>query len=235
MPPESSQTEIERIERFVAAYNAIDDVLQREMPAPGTFRAAVDSFARDNPWWRDAENLRVFAALRNFLVHEKTRPFDYPCVPGEAAVREIEAIRERFTNPKRIGEVFGREVLVLTPAQPIGRALELIDERKISRFPIVDSGRFVGLLTESMIAQHLARIVASGRRFEPHTAIRDVLPRAGKRRTHRFADGSTSVSQAAGWFHEDIYLEAILICDGGREGESLRGIVTRGDVVGWNK
>ena len=139
---ESSPVEIERIERFIAAYNAIDDVLQRDMPAPGTFRSAVDNFARANPWWRDAETLRVFAALRNFLVHEKTRPFDYPCVPGEAAVREIEAIRQRFVSPKRIGETFGREVLVLTSAQPIGRALELIDERKISRFPIIDSGRF---------------------------------------------------------------------------------------------
>jgi hypothetical protein len=51
------------------------------MDSPNTFRSAVDNFARRYPYWRDAETLRTFAALRNFLVHEKLRPFDYPVCP----------------------------------------------------------------------------------------------------------------------------------------------------------
>jgi CBS domain-containing protein len=235
MPEETavSSLELERIERFIAAYNRIDDVLQREMGAPQTFRSAVDGFAKRYPWWRDAEALRVFAALRNFLVHEKVLPFDYPCVPGEAATREIEAIGARLTNPITIGEKFGREVLTLAPHAPLKAALELISRRGISRFPIYDGARFVGLLTENGIARFVAQIVADGAKFQAQTPIQAVLPRETKRRNFRFASMDTPVAQAGFLFHEETFLEAILITQSGEQSASLQGIVTRGDVAGW--
>ncbi|PQV64448.1 CBS domain-containing protein [Abditibacterium utsteinense] len=228
-----SSEELKRIERFIAAYNRIDERLQREMESPNTFRSAVDNFARRTPFWRDAETLRTFAALRNFLIHEKLRPFDYPCVPSEAATREIERIGEDLTHPAIIGEVFGREVLTLSPSAPLQSALEQIARRNVSRFPIYQNKDFVGLLTENGIARFLSQIVASGAKFDAQTPIREVLPRETKRRNFRFADSQTSVAQAAFWFHEDTFLEAILISDGGNEKSPLRGIVTRGDVAGW--
>lgn len=229
---EISAEELARIERFIAAYNRIDDRLQREMSAPNTFRSAVDNFARQNPYWRDAETLRTFAALRNFLVHEKTRPFDYPCVPGEAATREIERICESLTSPATIGEQFGREVLVLSPQTPLKKALELVHSRGISRFPIYEGQKFIGLLTENGIARFLAQTVAAGAVFDAKTPIQAVLPRETRRRNFRFAPAPTSVAQAAWWFHEDTFLEAVLIAENDRS--PLHGIVTRGDVAGWN-
>ena len=227
-----SGAELERIERFIAAYNRIDDRLQREMSAPNTFRSAVDNFARQNPYWRDAETLRTFAALRNFLVHEKTRPFDYPCVPGEGATREIERIRDSLTSPATIGQEFGREVLILTPQTPLKTALELVHSRGISRFPIYENQNFRGLLTENGIARFVAQVVAAGAVFDAKTPIQAVLPRETKRRNFRFAAGQTPVAQAAWWFHEDTFLEAVLIAENDKS--PLRGIVTRGDVAGWN-
>lgn len=230
---QTSSEELARIERFIAAYNQIDDYLQRQLESPQTFRSAVDFFARRHPWWSDAETLRVFAALRNFLVHEKTRPFDYPCVPGEGATREIEAIRDRLTHPATVGEQFGREVLTLSPQSPLKVALELVSKRGVSRFPIYEANKFVGLLTENGIARFLAQTVASGAAFNPEVTIQSILPRETKRRNFRFADSKTPISQAAFWFHDDTFLEAILITEGGHERAPLRGIVTRGDVAGW--
>ncbi len=223
--------EITRIERFIAAYNRIDDRLQREMEAPNTFRSAVDNFARRYPYWRDAETLRTFAALRNFLIHEKVQPFDYPCVPGEAATREIERILEDLTHPATIGEAFSREVLTLAPQSALKVALELIEKRGVSRFPIYEGQKFVGLLTENGIARHLASLVARGAAFDAGIAIQNVLPRETRRRNFRFAPPQTGVAQAAFWFHEDTFLEAVLI--GADEKSKLQGIVTRGDVAGW--
>jgi hypothetical protein len=200
---EVSSEELVRIERFIAAYNSIDDFLQRAMESPNTFRSAVDWFARQHPWWSDAETLRTFAALRNFLVHEKTRPFDYPCVPGEAATREIERIRDTLIRPTTIGESFAREVLTLAPQSPLKTALELVARRGVSRFPIYEGARFVGLLTENGIARYVAEVVGSGKNFDPSVPIQSVLPRETKRRNFRFADPRTSVAQAAFWFHDD--------------------------------
>lgn len=229
----TSGAELARIERFIAAYNQIDDFLQRQLDTPQTFRSAIDHFARRHPWWSDAETLRVFAALRNFLVHEKTRPFDYPAVPGEAATREIETIRDRLTHPATIGEQFEREVLTLSPSSPLRVALDLVVKRGVSRFPIYDEQKFVGLLTENGIARHVAQTVASGVAFDPQISIQAVLPRETKRRNFRFADPSTPVAQAAFWFHDETFLEAVLISDGGNDRAPLRGILTRADVAGW--
>lgn len=226
-----SAAEILRIERFVAAYNRIDDFLQAQMPSPSTFRGAVDHFASRHPFYRDAETLRVFAALRNFLVHEKTRPFDYPCVPGEAATLEIERICEDLVHPATIGEAFRREVVTLKPDAPLRIALEMIEKRGISRFPIVEGSKMLGLLTENGIARHLAQLTARGARFEAQIAVGQVLPRETKRPNFRFAPPKTPVSQVAGWFHEQIYLEAVLIAQNERQ-MPLLGIVTRGDVAG---
>lgn len=229
-PHEVSEPELLRIERFIAAYNSINDFLQQAMQSPNTFRSAVDWFARHHPWWRDAETLRTFAALRNFLVHEKTQPFDYPCVPGEAATLEIERIRDELLRPATIGERFSREVLSLSPQTPLKTALELFVRRGVSRFPIYDEARFLGLLTENGIARHVAELVAGGQVFDPAVPIRNVMPRESKRRPYRFAAPATPVSEVAFWFHDDTFLEAVLI---GAEKEKPRGIVTRGDVVGW--
>lgn len=231
MSPSVSAAEILRIERFVAAYNRIDDFLQAQMPSPSTFRGAVDFFASRHPFYRDAETLRTFAALRNFLVHEKTRPFDYPCVPSEAATLEIERIDKDLTHPATIGEAFRREVVILKPDAPLQIALEMIEKRGLSRFPVVEGAKMLGLLTENGIARHLAQITARGARFEAQIAIENVLPRETKRPNFRFAPPQTPVSQVAGWFHEQIYLEAVLIAHNERQ-MPLLGIVTRGDVAG---
>lgn len=233
MPSSISAAEITRIERFVAAYNQIDDFLQRAMPSPSTFRGALDFFASRHPYYRDAETLRTFAALRNFLIHEKTRPFDYPCVPSEAATREIERICADLTHPATIGEVFRREVVVLSPQSPLQLALEAIEKRGISRFPTYDGPKFIGLLTENGIARHLAQLTSRGARFDAQIAVQAILPRETKRPNVRFAPPQTSVAQVAGWFHEEIWLEAVLIAE--RDGQlPLIGIVTRGDVAGMS-
>ena len=227
--------ELARIERFIAAYNTLDDWIQRELGTEQSFRSAVDLFAKRHPWWRDADTLRTFAALRNFLIHEKVRPFDYPAVPGEGAVREIEAIRDRLLQPKLVGEHFAREVLTLAPDDTLREALKLMHQRGFRRFPIYRNKRCAGLLTERGIARYLAELTYNGERFDADVPLVKVLPRETKRANYRFAAPHLSVMQIAFWFHEQTFLETVLIAEGGNDRGELRGIVTRGDVAGWSE
>ena len=230
-----SPLELERIERFIAAYNTIDDWVQRELGTEQSFRSAVDLFAKRHPWWRDADVLRTFAALRNFLIHEKVRPFDYPAVPGEGAVREIENIRDRLIQPRTIGKEFAREVLTWAPDDSLRDALSAMAKRGFRRFPIYHNKRCTGLLTERGIARYVAELTANNEEFDAGVPIKSVLPRETKRGNYRFAAPHLSVAQIAFWFHENTFLETVLIADGGNDRGELRGIVTRGDVAGWNE
>ena len=223
--------ELDRIERFIAAYNSIDDFLQAQIGTGQTFRSAVDWFAKRNGWWRDAETLRVFATLRNFLIHEKTRPYDYPCAPSQGAVEEIEAIRDHLLNPRRALPVFAREVVTLKPQTEVRHALQLIAEREHGRFPIYEGRQFRGLLTEAGLARWVAAQVAENRDLDWSTPISEVLPRETKRRNFRFVSPRELAEQIAWAFHENTFLEAVLISDNGQEDGNLRGIVTRRDVA----
>ena len=236
--PETDLTapdELARIERFIAAYNTIDDWIQRQLNTEQSFRSAVDLFAKRHPYWHDADTLRTFAALRNFLIHEKVRPFDYPAVPGEGAVREIENIRDRLTQPKILGDEFTREVLTLAPDAALREALQAMVKRGFRRFPIYQNQRCIGLLTERGIARYLAELTANGKNFDANVAVKNVLERETKRPNYRFAAPHLAVAQIAYWFHEDTFLETVLISSGGNDRGELLGIVTRGDVAGWSE
>ncbi len=231
----TSPAELQRIERFIAAYNAIDDHVQRELGTEQSFRSAIDLWAKRHPWWRDAEPLRVFAALRNFLIHEKLRPFDYPAVPGAGAVDEIEAIRDRLLQPALLSDNFAREVMTLAPGDSLQTALAAMHKRGFRRFPIYQNKHCIGLLTERGIARYLAELTARGQKFDAAVAVETVLPRETKRENFRFADPKFPVLQIAFWFHDQTFLETVLIADGGHDTGTLRGIVTRGDVAGWSE
>ena len=226
-----SPEELNRVERFVAAFNGIDDWLQPHLPSPMTFRGAVDFYASRNPWWSDAAALRTFAALRNFLVHEKIVPFEYPCVPTENAVTEIEAIRNRLTSPPRAGELFGHEVKSFQTDHFLDDALREMARSGYRVFPVFNKLRFVGLLTPTGITRWLASHVDS-QCFSLHVALSEILPRERQRPTVRWANLDAPVAELAFAFRENTFLEAVLLSDDGRETKELRGIVTRGDVAG---
>ena len=235
MPPpvRVAPEELARIERFIAAFNALDNWLQSQPEAPPTFRSSVDWWARQHPYWHDAEDLRLFATLRNFLVHEKTRAFDYPCVPSESATRHIEAIRDRLLHPTTIGAVFGRDVMILRSDDTLEAALKTMKARDFARFPVYDGDKFVGVFGERDIARSLSEFVARGEVLSPQTPIGALLGRERKRQTYRFASPHIPVAQAAYWFGENTFLEVILIAS--QPGQRPSGIVTRGDVAGWSE
>ncbi|HEX8550053.1 MAG TPA: CBS domain-containing protein [Abditibacteriaceae bacterium] len=228
---ELSPEELRRIERFIAAYNIIDNWLQPQQPAPTAFRTAVDYFAKRNPWWTDAETLRTFAALRNFLTHEKIAPYVYPCVPTEEAVQEIEAICGHLVSPPRAGELFTREVKVFQSTDRLESALREMARSGYGVFPVWNELRFVGLLTATGITRWLATQV-EGECLNLNVAVADVLPRERQRQTVRWAKPATPVGEVAFWFRENTFLEAVLLSEDGTERSRLRGIATRGDVAG---
>ncbi len=231
-PPTEYPEEISRIERFIAAYNAVDNHLQAEMGTAQTFRSVVDLWAKRHPWWRDRDNLHIYATMRNFLVHEKVQAYDYPCVPSEAAVRDIEGIRDRLVNPARLSDEFLKEVAILSGGATLERALEMIHAKGYSRIPLYEGSHFLGMLTEGGIVRELAASVARGKPLDLGIFVRTLLSTDHRRKGYRFAPAEMFVSQVAYWFQENIFLEAVLITDNGQEQGHLRGLVTRGDVAG---
>jgi CBS domain-containing protein len=242
----NTPAELDLIERLLTAYNAIDAHLQNwsRHDGPTSFRSLVDLYAKKNRAWKDAELLRTVAGLRNLLVHEKVEPYEYPCVPTLTLVEELEKSRDRLLHPAR-ADRFARKVVTVQSDDSLAHVLKMIHELKITHFPVYDSSReysrhghhFAGVLTENGITRWLAEHTAhNDSLIEFHDEpVREVLAREesskGTRKNYEFAPRRARVEDLVQRFHDNTYLEAVLITENGDTKENLLGIVTRWDVL----
>lgn len=228
-------TDLDLIERFISAYNALDFHLESALGAEphSSFRSLVDLYAKRHRWWRDAEQLRIFAGLRNVIVHDKVEPYQYICIPARETVEAIEAIRDRLLHPERAAGRFRREVLCLEAGDSLRHVLTIMHERDISHFPVYAGKQFSGLLTPNGITRYLAHHAAKEAtplNFDEVEA-RYLLAREQSRPNYFFAAQGETVEKITFSFHENTYLEAVLITEHGGKNEKMLGIATRADVL----
>jgi predicted transcriptional regulator len=230
--------ELDLIERFISAYNAIDFYLETALNIgdKSSFRSLVDLFAKRHRWWRDAEQLRVYASLRNVIIHDKVEPYQYICAPTNDTVETIEAIRDRLLHPQRADKKFLRPVLCLEAGDSLRYVLTLMHEKGFSHFPVYAANQFSGVLTPNGITRYLAHHAA--KEDTPlnldEVEVRYVLAREESRANYFFAPRDEPAEKIAFSFHENTFLEAVLFTEHGGKREKLLGIATRADVLNLN-
>lgn len=246
MPDEANQLnriEMDLIERFIGAFNAIDLHLEATLHTSHnqSFRSMVDLYAHHNKWWKDADWLRVYTNLRNIIVHDKVTAFEYPCVPTRATVERVERIRDHLLHPERLLPRFEKPVVTIALNDSMAHVLRIMHREKYSHFPVYDfhQGKksCLGLLTENGIARWLAEWVCNEKSLidldKEH--VREVLEREEPRQNFHFAPPHAPVDEILHQFHDNPYLEAVLITPNGDPHELPQGIVTRRDVMEYRE
>jgi CBS domain-containing protein len=226
-----------RVERFLAAFNAVDRLLRERTGLHdhgASFRAVLRRFLRTQGG-RGTERLEEYADLRNLLVHETLEPDGWLAVPTEEVVRRIEALRDRLAGGRRADHAFRRQVETLTPATPLADALRLAHRTGFSQFPLLADGRIVGLLTDRGVARWWAARVADGS-VALDDALRaasaaDVMRADADRVTWATAAGDEPADRVLLRFVDAPALEAVLITVAGGVADGLVGIATHLDVV----
>lgn len=108
-----TEEQLDLIDRFVAAYNAIDDYLREKLyhEKSTPFSQLVRGYAALNPRWGEQDFLLKIGDLRNVVVHQRGRSNEYLSVPMLSVVENLERIRNQFKAPKRLFPKFAREVI----------------------------------------------------------------------------------------------------------------------------
>jgi predicted transcriptional regulator len=170
-------------------------------------------------------------------VHERTAPYEYPCVPTEVLVLRLEEARDRLLHPKMAIPRFERDVTIVQAGDTLAHVLRLIHALQFTHFPVYDYAykqpRFLGVLTENGVTRWLAeQVTGEGGLMDLNECrIGEVLRREERRRNYEFAARTASVEGLVYRFHENPYLEAVLLTAHGRQSEKLLGIVTRWDAL----
>lgn len=230
-----TQEQSDLIERFLAAYTAIEGTLKHRLGVEPTTTISqmIKQYGKDNPNWheRDGRQLRVYSTLRDALVHNERQPYEYLSVPLPSVVDRIETINNNLTNPKKVVPEFQKEVVNLGTSMLLSTALRYIHEHEFSQFPVYEDDRFSGLLTESGITRWLAGRVAGSSNVEfKDELVSNVLSNEESTKNYRFASRNTQILTIVDWFGRNMQLEAILITENGLKEESLLGIASRWDI-----
>jgi predicted transcriptional regulator len=230
-----SREQLDLIERFIAAQNAIEHYLRDyfETSHHLPYTRMVRQYARRNPSWRDEETLIKYAQLRNVIVHEKVEAYRYLSVPVLLVVEEIEEIRDRLLNPERIYPQFKVDVMTIQLSTSLSEVLKLISKHHFSQFPIYEAHKFCGLLTENGITHWLAdHIVETMSLVElADERVEAVLQNEEARANYEFVARDTLVDEVVAKFSDNIFLEAVLISHSGKTSQKLLGMITRWDIL----
>ena len=231
MSNELSEEQKDRVQYFLATFNKIDSALKRKLKRDPRDRFIdVLSDARFLVGADDFELLKTAAELRNVLVHDPRKPYDYVAVPTVGVVDRLSKISERLLHPERVVPRFQKKVETVTPEDTLASVLERIAKADFSQFPVYSEKGFKGLLTENGITRWFAHQVIEESMIETKDVlVRQVVREEEKRRDCDFVSRNESVDLILARFAENKLLEAVLITQTGASSEKLLGIITRWD------
>ncbi len=234
--------ETARDNHFLDVFGEIEAELQRRLGL-AEHRPLVQmtqQYERRNPFWRDdAELLRRFAKVRNILAHHRNTVTRFPFAVSRNSLAALRGICDRLHHPRLVREWYGypdcSPVVTVPPAHPLDDVLQLAYRNGFSQFPVVDGGRFHGVVTETEVTRWLGRQLLDGRNqfgFAGVTVEQVMREREPDREAvfefRRFDD---AVEEVMALFHQRPGLEVVLLTESGNRDTPIGGIITQWDAA----
>lgn len=222
--------------RFLDAFSAIEKRLQLNTKSEraARFSELIDRGSKIDAAVRSMYvDLQEFSDLRNAIVHERT---DGRVIaePNEWAVKKIEKMVELITRPPMLRDFMTRNVKVLQADRPIAEAVKFLYKENYSQAPVLRGGRYLELLTANTITRWLGANVADEIFSLLETSISDVLKYTEDPEHVVFLRPETPVFEALELIQRQEAkgkrVEAILVTNSGKPGESLLGMLTIWDL-----
>ncbi len=231
-----SDGEFERSKRFLDAFALIERNLRASVDCAKqeSFYSVVDRAASRDPLVRRYQvDLKELADLRNAIVHERIdgEPI---AEPHAKTVVLIESIAGQLTHPRRVDELYLKDVASCSPRDRIKDAARKMLHGNFSQLPIYDDARFVGLLTSETVARWVATRLDENAGLLEDESINTVLRYSEDSENHAFLRRNASVVEAIEVFEDFTRrgrsLDAIIITADGKGTSRALGIVTVFDL-----
>lgn len=117
--------------------------------------------------------LYTLGDLRNFVTHgDIKKPW---AVVSDEALGRIKIIERNLTNPKKIYEVFDKQVITVSREDSLEKVLKIIKEKQFSQFPVLDEGYFNGIVSENGITNWLASNIEEDIISIKESLVKDVM------------------------------------------------------------
>lgn len=231
-------------DEFIGAFNRMEADLKQKYNYKENdgFKKVIKEVARKNGIVSaHLDLLNLYADLRNTITHTQgTQGKEFIIAePHTEVVEKIKSLEQLIANPPRVVPTFQNEVLAYESTNSIFDAIKEMADNDYSQMPIVDQGKFVGLLNANTITRWFGatenkEIDSDGSTIIMDTQIKDVLNFQETEDTYKFINRNSFLHDALDHFEKDRNLEALLITHSGDADEALLGIITVWDLFEIN-
>lgn len=225
-------------ERFLIAYNKIDKIMKGLVDRKDhyNFFKAIELSKKKHVAIRKYEDeLREFGDLRNAIVHHRTETEYVIAEPHTNIVELIEHIESLLSQPVTVGTSFARKVHTFQSVATLSEVLRKVRDNNFKHIPVYNNENFLGLITASGIMRWLAATVEEEVISREITTMKDILKYEKNGNTYRFIASRTPIYEAEEIFKNSVLsehkLEVLLITRGGKNDETLIGIITPIDLI----
>jgi len=223
-------------ERFLNAYATIEKEMKRilDLKDHRPFFELVNKSSRINPLIEKYRfDLKEYSELRNAIVHDRAGG-EIIAEPRAEVVESIERIASLLAEPPRVAPLFLKEVLVLSPDQPVARAIRELSKMTYTQAPVLKEDKITGLLTLKMIVQWMGISLANETFDIEKTTIGNVMEMVGDNDGYEIVSVKKSLLEIPDLFYrwqaKGKKLEAVIITWNGNDDEPIKGIITNRDL-----
>jgi CBS domain-containing protein len=233
--PHSHAADVERalVERFLAAYNRIDQHLRTKLKRnqfPAFMDLVAEYLSSHSGFRARKDDFRTFAEIRNMLTHDFNGV--HRITPSEATVNTIEHLTQQLLNPEVILQHHRRKVIKVDVNTKLTTPLKRVKELDITLFPTYDQKKFVGVINANGLAHWFATHPNSK---ASEASAGDVLMTQPEKNNYHFIKRNTITADAFDLFTMNPNYDALLITEHGLPTEGLLGIITLWDVAQTRK
>jgi predicted transcriptional regulator len=152
-------------------------------------------------------------------------------------MQRLQDVRKSLDAAMQISRSHKKRVTTVTRGDNLAHVVSLAYQREFSQFPVVEDGRFCGMITENEITRWLGRHVkVHGTNVDLESAeVRNVLEE--KESSHpqipifRFMPLDASEPEVMGLFIKYPAQEVVLLTKTGKKDAEIEGIVTQWDAA----
>ena len=224
--------------RFLTAFNQIEKFLTEKLKG----QLQTERFSEKVMTWyelgylsqRQLHDLLQISKLRNAIVHEYESE-EVIAEPSSKIIKRVEQLQKDICRPKRLHELFEKEIVSANVDDKIGDIQSLFWKHKISQIPIVDGKKIIDVLNTNTISWWSS---ATNPENIPHTKIKEVLSYSKHQKNYMILDQNAKLSEAVRHFRESYskinkgwFMDAILITAEGKAEIPIKGIIVLEDLV----
>lgn len=224
-------------ERFEVAFNQIHNWMQKNIKNARSDKFTdllhagfqIHSIIR-----KHFHDLKMFARLRNSIVHDKIELGFYIAEPHTRVVDQIENIATQLALPRNALSIATKPVFYYYEDAKLKDVLTVIHKRSYSLFPIYDENGFKWTLTADCIIQWFANNLVGSIIQLDDVRVKDLFP-LKKPIPIEFIRKDADIFDIEEIFEkyqvQNKKLEAVIITESGLQTEKPLGIVTSWDLV----